>query len=155
MKKLVLVYVVLIFAVILLAIFKAGGNINLPSFGKKATAQINGQKINLLLTKSENERQKGLSGRKNLDQNQGMLFIFDKPDRYGFWMKGMLFPIDIIYINGSKVVYVVRSAPSSVQVPNLTIYRPDAPANYVLELNAGSADKLKIQSGTKVILKGL
>lgn len=157
MKKLIIVYVVLIFALILLAVFKGGGNLLsfVPSYGKKATAEINGTKINLLIAKSDTDRQRGLSGRKSLPSDQGMLFVFDHKDLFGFWMKDMLFPIDIIYIDTDHVVYVIPNAPAGGQTPNLTIYRPDEPANYVLELNAGQADKLKIEKGTKVIFKGL
>lgn len=157
MKKLIIVYVVLIIAVILLAVVKGGGNLLsfIPSFGTNATVEVNGTKIHLLLAKSANDRTKGLSGRKSLDANQGMLFVFDKPDRYGFWMRDMLFPIDIIYIDTDHVVYIIKNAPSGGQVQNLAIYRPDEPANYVLELNAGQADKLKIQKGTKVKFSGV
>ena len=157
MKKLIIVYVVLIVALILLVVMKSGGNMLsfIPSFGSNATAEINGTKFKLLVAKSENDRQKGLSGRKSLDENQGMLFVFDHPDQYGFWMKDMLFPIDIIYIDTDKVVYVVRKAPAGGQTPNLVIYRPDEPANYVLEVNAGTADKLNIKKGTTVKLNGV
>lgn len=157
MKKLIIVYVVLIIALVLLVVVKGGGNLLsfAPSFGGSKTAEINGTKFNLIIAKNESDRQKGLSGRKSLDANQGMLFIFDHPDRYGFWMKEMLFPIDIIYINKDKVVYVVKNAPAGGQLQNLTIYRPDEPANYVLEVNAGTSDKLKIQKGTTVKLTGV
>lgn len=157
MKKLIIVYVVLIVALILLVVAKSGGSLSsfLPSFGSSASATINGKKINLLIAKDEKDRQKGLSGRKSLAQNQGMIFIFDHPDRYGFWMKDMLFPIDIIYINTDKVVYIVKNAPAGGQVQNLTIYRPNDPANYVLELNAGQSDKLNIKEGTTVKLTGV
>ena len=156
MKKIILVYIVLVIAVILLAVVKAGGSFNfsLP-FGKTSTAEVNGNKLNLIVAKSEKDRQKGLSGRKSLNQNQGMIFIFDHKDSYGFWMKDMLFPIDIIFIDDETVVYVVKKAPSSAQVPNLIIYKPDEPVNRVLEINAGLADKFKIDKGTKIKFKDL
>lgn len=157
MKKLIIVYIVLIVALVLLVFMKSGGNLLsfIPSFGSSATAEINGKKINLQVVKSDNDKRKGLSGKKSLAEDQGMLFVFDKPDRYGFWMKEMLFPIDIIYINSDKVVYVVKNAPAGGQVENLTVYRPDEPANYVLELNAGQSDKIKIEKGTVVKLNGV
>ncbi len=160
MKKLIIVYVVLIIALILLVVFKSGGN--LLSFvpfvgGHSGSAQINGKKINLTIVKDEKARQKGLSGRKSLGKNDGMLFVFDHPDLYGFWMKDMLFSIDIIYINDDKVVYVVKNAPAPEKGDNsnLKIYRPDTEANYVLEVNAGKSDELEIKKGTTVTLKGI
>ena len=153
MKKLIIVYVVLIVAVILLFIARGGNNLLsfIPSLGgTSATAEINGEKINLLIADSNEEREKGLSGRNKLDDNQGMLFIFEEKGKYPFWMKNMKFSIDIIYIDENKVAYIVRNAALPSQAPTLNIYTPDAPANYVLELNAGQADKLKIEKGTTV-----
>src|SRR5487761_657283 len=48
------------------------------------------------------QQQQGLSGRASLPQNQGMLFIFKTPDRYPFWMKGMKFSLDMIFINNNS-----------------------------------------------------
>ena len=45
----------------------------------------------------------GLSERQSLAEDKGMLFLFEKPDHYAFWMKGMEFPLDIIFINGDKI----------------------------------------------------
>lgn len=156
MKKLVIVYVVLIIAVVLLAVFRFGGKVpNISLFGG-AEATVNGTKINLLLAKSEQDRIKGLSGRKGLDTNQGMLFVWDKKGIYPFWMKGMLFPIDIIYIDDNSVVYIVKNAPAPAgQAQVLTIYKPDTEANYVLEVNAGTTDKLNIKKGSKITFKGI
>jgi len=158
MKKLVIVYVVLIVAVVLLAIVKAGGNFNLPIpnlFGGGAQAEIGKNKLNLVVVKKQEDLQKGLSGRKTIPDNQGMLFLFDKKDYYPFWMKGMLFSIDIIYIDDNKVVYIVENAPSSTQVPNLIHYKPDQPANRVLEVKAGIAKKLGISRGTTINFKNV
>lgn len=155
MKKLILVYVVLIIAVILLAITRAGNIASILPFGKTASAQIGKNKINLIVAKNDKDRIKGLSGRKNLGENEGMLFVFEKKDKHGFWMKEMLFPIDIIYIDDDTVVYIVENAPSRAQAPNLTIYTPPEPANYVLETNAGIAKKFNIKKGTKITFKGI
>src|SRR3989338_5744277 len=55
-------------------------------------------------------REKGLSGHKPILDNEGMFFVFDKPDNYGFWMKDMQFPIDIIWLNKDlKIIYIEKS----------------------------------------------
>lgn len=156
MKKLIFVYVALIIVVILLAVFKLGGGLlpALPNFGAKAQAVIGKDTINLLVAKSPKDLQKGLSERKDLPQDQGMLFVFPTKEKYSFWMKGMLFPLDIIFIDDKKVVDVKENfEPSNSDFPPK--YTPSNPANYVLEVNAGVAKKLKIQKGTTVTLKNV
>ena len=159
MKKLIIVYVVLIIALILLVMVKSGGNLLsfIPSFWGNASAEINGKKINLIVAKSEEDRQKGLSGRDKLDENQGMIFVFEKPGKYSFWMINMKFPLDIIYINGDKVVHIFKNLPQQADTPVglLPRYTPSEDANYVLELNGGQADELKIKKGTVVKLNGV
>jgi uncharacterized membrane protein (UPF0127 family) len=156
MKKLIIVYVVLIVAVILLAVTRAGGNLLSLLPLKQATAEIGESKINLIVAKSDEDRIKGLSGRQSLDKNQGMLFVFDKKDKYSFWMKGMNFPLDIIYIDNTRVVDLFENVPNKIDnAPNLTHYIPSTPANYVLEVNAGEAKRLNIKKGTELTLKGI
>ena len=156
MKKLIIVYIVLIVAVILLALFRTGGNLtSLNPFKSKGEAQINDKKISLIIAKSDKDRMNGLSGRGSLPEDQGMLFLFDTKGKYGFWMRDMKFAIDIIFIDDDTVVSLVENAPSSIQTPDLTVYYPDAPVNRVLEVNSGGAKKLGIQKGTKITFKGI
>ena len=155
MKKLIIVYVVLIVAVILLAVFKAGGKIPSFSFFQKSEASVNGKTLNLQLAKSDSERKKGLSGKKGLGDNEGMLFVFPNKGNYPFWMRDMLFPIDIIWIDHETVVYVQENASIPGQAQFLTIYDPHEQANRVLEINAGLAKKLDIKKGTKITFKNV
>ena len=96
-------------------------------------------------------RARGLSGRKVLGDSEGMLFIFDKPKVQKFWMKGMNFPLDIIWINGSKVVGVSENLPLA-PLMDLKLYSSNEPVNLVLEINAGSAKKWNIVSGSEVFI---
>ncbi len=157
MKKLIIVYVALIVAVILLAIFRTGSNLPIPNLfgGSAAEAQVGDKKIKLILAKSDKDRMKGLSGRNNLPQDQGMLFIFEKKGDYGFWMRDMKFNIDIIFIDDNIVINIVENASPSGQAPNLTVYYPDSPVNRVLELNAGGAKTYSIKEGTKINFKNI
>ncbi len=97
MKKVLILYGVLIIAIVVLAITRGGGLLNF--FQGKPTATINKATYNVMLAKTDAERIKGLSGRDKLGTNEGMLFVFKDPGIYPFWMKNMKFPIDIIYIN--------------------------------------------------------
>lgn len=80
-------------------------------------------------------RDKGLSKREKLGVNEGMFFIFENPQQYGFWMKDMNFPIDIIWFDeNQRIVYAKQDAePSSYP----EIFTPSASAQYVLEVPAG------------------
>ncbi len=116
---------------------------------KKATqVTVNDKTFNVSIAKTEKERQTGLSNTEKLSENQGMLFVFDKPDFYSFWMKNMDYPIDIIYINGDKVTTVIENAKPGTSEANLEIYQPDSESDKVLEINAGLAKKYNIRKGT-------
>ena len=91
---------------------------------------------------------KGLGGRKSLDENAGMLFPYGKPGFYGFWMKSMKFPIDIIWIGADKKVTDITKNIPPESFPKT--FAPKNVAQYVLEVQAGFADKNKIQIGDAV-----
>lgn len=87
---------------------------------------------------------KGLSGRASMLEDQGMLFVFERADRYPFWMKDMLIPIDIVWLSGDQVVDVTANVP----VPTgeaLPTYAPQTPSDHVLELSAGAAERHSIR----------
>ena len=80
----------------------------------------------------------GLGGRDQLPPYQGMLFLFPMPGHYGFWMEGMRFPLDIIFLFRGKVLSIERSlSPTSK-----AIYYPVGLVDQVLEVNAGEADRI-------------
>lgn len=88
---------------------------------------------------------KGLSGTEKLDENEGMLFAFSEPDKYGFWMKDMKYPIDIIWMNEKKEVFHVEACVPIESYPK--VLSPDEPARYVLEVPCGWSEKNSIQEG--------
>src|SRR4051812_1798797 len=76
------------------------------SAGHISYINIAGQHVVVDLATTPTTREQGLSGRAALPENHGMLFVFDTPGVYPFWMKDMNFPIDMIWIsNDMKVVY--------------------------------------------------
>jgi uncharacterized membrane protein (UPF0127 family) len=104
--------------------------------------------INIELEKTEAQREQGLSGRACIGPGQGMLFVFNDPDFYQFWMKDMKFPIDIVWIDASKKVVQVEANVSPSTYPQN--FSPSQPAKYVLELKAYQAQKLGIGQGITV-----
>jgi len=110
--------------------------------------KIAGQTLQVDLAILPEAQEMGLSGRKSLNEKQGMLFVFYKPEIYNFWMKDMLFPIDIIWIREDKrVVYIKKNVlPDSYP----ETFSSDFPAQYVLEVSAGFSEKNNLKVGDRV-----
>jgi len=103
-------------------------------------------KVDLALTGEEQEQ--GLSGRNKLEENEGMLFVFDHIDRYAFWMKNMNFSIDIIWINDDFEVVYVKNDASPKSYPE--IFKPTEKVRYVLEVNSIFSENNNLKVGDKV-----
>lgn len=97
---------------------------------------------------TKSSRELGLSGRKELRINEGMLFVFDVDGRYGFWMKDMLFPIDIAWINQNGIVVKTETNLTPESYPKTFIN--DSDARYVLELPNGSLERYGVYLGSSV-----
>lgn len=89
-------------------------------------------------------RMKGLSNREEIGAD-GMLFLFDSRGTHGFWMKGMQFPLDIVWIRDREVVGIERNVPIAGTIPH--IYYPPIAVDAVLELPAGDAERHDIVIG--------
>jgi len=106
---------------------------------------IKGKMIETEVVSSPEKLALGLSWRKSLCENCGMLFVFAKPDYHNFWMKDMNFDLDMLWILGDEVVYVARNV-SHEKGKDETV-APGIQADKVLELNAGTVDELEIKEG--------
>lgn len=156
MKMIIGLFLLLLIALAGVVLFQGYIKNGFFSFLKSTTVTVNNQKFNVSVARTDKEKQIGLSEKKSLGQSEGMLFIFDKPDFYSFWMKNMQFPIDIIYINGSKVVTVLPNQQKPVSENDTPpILKPDQPADKVLEINAGLSDKYNIKPGDNVTIENL
>lgn len=109
---------------------------------------VDGKPIFATVVDIPEARAKGLSGRNSLAANKGMLFIFPDDGIYGFWMKDMLFPIDIVWISADKRVVHVDSGVSPITYPR--VFEPPLPVRYVLELPAGKAKEYTIRPSSVV-----
>lgn len=94
-------------------------------------------------------RAQGLSGRETLAKGEGMLFIFEEEAERGFWMKEMNFSLDIVWLDRDRVVVEITKNATPESFPE--IFRPERPAQYVLEINAGESDKKEIKVGDQAI----
>lgn len=103
-----------------------------------ASVVVGGRTYVLEVARTETEQRKGLSGREELCGSCGMLFLFGTPGRSGFWMRGMRFPLDIVWLDGERVVFLEHRIPADAP----ETFTPPVPADRVLELPAGAADRL-------------
>lgn len=117
---------------------------------KSPTAKINNRTFKLYVAKSDKDKQVGLSKYKNIDSSQGMVFRFPKANYYPFWMKEMKFSIDIIYIKDGKIVTIYKNVPLPKTNSSPLVYTSTAPADTVLEVNAGLSQKYNFKKGDKV-----
>lgn len=158
MKKFIIQTILLISVIgIGFFLFSKGYNIpNFPFLPQKTVLnklQINGVELKVELADTQVKRNKGLGGRQALATDEGMLFIFEKPDKYPFWMKGLNFPLDFVWIRGDKVKDVLPNiqppAPNQTDA-SLPIYQPKEDVDKVLEVSAGTIQRLDIKVGDTV-----
>ena len=115
-------------------------------FASIKEVQIEGVAFEVELAITPQERAKGLSGRKELCDHCGMLFVFDKQGYHSFWMKDTLIPLDIIWLDEDWQVvdYLAFAQPQGARsFTDLPTYKPKSPARFVLELPGGTTKRIK------------
>lgn len=146
-KKLLLVFLFLLLTGLVLSRFSSLGD-------KKREIKVADKIVKVEIADTDQERERGLSDRKSLCSDCGMLFVFGQPGIYPFWMKKMYFDSDIIWILGDRVVDITHNA----KKPSLKdfdspqeIYTPKVAVNKVLEVNAGWSKENNIGIGDAVV----
>jgi uncharacterized membrane protein (UPF0127 family) len=114
------------------------------------TVRVGDVAVKVAVAATAETRERGLSGKEALDPKEGMLFVFDRPDLYGFWMKDMRFPIDILWIRDGEVADITPAAPVPEQGGPLPVFSPRIPVDSVLEVRAGFAADHGIGIGSPV-----
>ncbi len=108
----------------------------------KVPIYLKDKEIWVEVAKTPEERARGLMGRKRLGKDEGMLFIFEKEDYHGFWMKDTYIPLSIAFIDkGGRIVRITDMKPLSLEA-----HDPPRPILYALEMKKGwfSANGFKI-----------
>ncbi len=109
--------------------------------------------LNVEVVNTTESRQLGLSGREGIVDGKGVLFVFPEPSLYNFWMKDMLFPLDIIWINTEGRIVHIETNKSPETYPNA--FAPKEPAQFVLETSAGFVDFFGVKVGDEVKFKSI
>ena len=106
---------------------------------------------------SPEKRSVGLMFREELPVDEGMLFVYESPHNVSFWMKNVLIPLDIIFLDESGTVINVEEADIEINVPDekLKRYFSTSPAKWVVEINQGLCKLYGIGVGTNVSIEYL
>lgn len=98
------------------------------------------------------KRATGLMYRDHLKKDHGMLFVFQEPQAWTFWMKNTKIALDLIWLDGKKrVIYIERNVPICTRTDeSCPQYRPNDDALFVLEIAGGTVDSYKIEKGSKL-----
>lgn len=116
------------------------------------TVAIRGTLFGVEIADTIASRAIGLSGRDALKENQGMLFLFPIAAKYPFWMKDMLFPIDIVWFHDEKIVWIKDNALPDDWRSGIS-YAPPKSANMVLEVIAGTVGRYGWAVGDEAIIR--
>lgn len=119
------------------------------------SARLGAEPFKLEVVDDPDSRRQGLMGRTELGANKGMLFDFPEGVTPSIWMRNMHMPLDLIYLDGdARITHLFESVPPCQALP-CEIYRADRPLRFVIEVPAGTVDRLDLTLGQQVDLGGL
>ena len=119
--------------------------------GRGPWVELAGQRYSIEVAANDAERARGLMFRDALPADHGMLFIHERQEPQAYWMKNTRIPLDILYFdNARKLVSQQRDVPPCSLGDACPPYPSDAPARFVLELNAGEAARLQLDEGAEL-----
>lgn len=135
------------------SLFAGAGALMVPSRSAVVPVVLpSGRVIHAELARTSAERARGLMFRNAMPTDAGMLIVFPESGRHAIWMKNCRFPLDLVWLDmQGRVVSVFESAPPC-HATSCPIYTPGVPAQYALELTAGSARQHRLRPGVVVRL---
>ena len=115
--------------------------------------ELGGQRYSVEVADDDAERARGLMFRDSMPAGHGMLFIHDREAPQAYWMKNTRIPLDILYFDDERrLVAQQRDVPPCSLGNGCPSYPSNAPARFVLELNAGEAARLGLDDGAVITL---
>lgn len=110
-------------------------------------------RVTVEIADTEDKRQRGLMFREHLAPTDGMIFLFDEPGNYPFWMKNTLIPLDMIWLDtNARVVWIAESVPPCKADP-CPSYDHKGTASFVVEVVSGFAKDHKLKVGDTLVLQ--
>ena len=113
--------------------------------------ELGGARYDVELATNDETRARGLMFRDQMAEDHGMLFVHDREEMQAYWMKNTKIALDILYFDSERrLVSQQRDVPPCSAGDMCPPYPSGGPARFVLELNAGQAEKLKLKDGTEL-----
>ena len=146
-KGIILGSMVIVLVILGIVFFDKSNEIKEKKF---QTIKINDIFLNVEIADTDKERIKGLSGRKNLEENKGLLFVFDTEGYHGIWMKDMNFNIDIAWLDkNKKIIHIEKNVSPKTYPKVFYAFEEEKPilSLYVLETKSDFFEKANIKVG--------
>lgn len=112
-----------------------------------------GEPFQVELAVSREEKQQGLMHRDRLPAGTGMLFIYATPQPTRFWNKNVRFSIDILYFDENQAFLRADTRIPPCPHSECPVYQTGQSVKYVLELPAGTHERLNLQPGDRFIFQ--
>lgn len=144
------IFLIILTSVVII-IFAPGRHKSMSEYND-GTIILGNKAVKIEMADTIDKQRLGLAGREVLRENEGMLFVYDQALPRRFWMKGMLMPIDMIWIKDNQVVDIsagVQPQPGAAD-HELEFYSPSSEADKVLELTSGWAEQNDLNIGDEV-----
>lgn len=111
-------------------------------------------RLNLETAVTPEEKERGLMGRQSLEEDSGMIFVYEDSEERSFWMKDTYIPLDIIFLTAERTVNTIKQADPEPNVSDedLKLYASEGPAKYVIEANQNFSKENNVDEGTEVRL---
>lgn len=117
-------------------------------------ARLGDQRFLLELVRDPESRREGLMGRQQLADDRGMLFDFPAGTTPSIWMRNMHIPLDLLFVDGlGTLVDVFTRVPPCAEQP-CEIYQASQPLRFVIEVPAGTVERLGLEPGDRIDLSG-
>jgi uncharacterized membrane protein (UPF0127 family) len=110
--------------------------------------QIGGQPFTLEMAVTPKDQEIGLMHRDHLDADHGMIFIFPDEAVRTFWNHDVSFSLDLVFLDASQHIVSIKR----LQTYSEADISSDVPAEYAIELNAGTAAQLHLQPGMQITI---
>lgn len=113
--------------------------------------QLGSKSFTLEVADRTDTRTTGLMRRDSIPEDHGMIFVFDREEKLGFWMKNTRIPLDIVYLDSAGKIVSIKS----MKPYDLDTTPSDHPAKFAIELNKGQANAAGLKPGMQVNLPAL